>query len=145
MPFTETAAGANALKVSAITGSSILYGTAVLLEKVGEVIKEGGVGVAISSQSDWRMPALTPKRMSFWQLRPRRNCWHCRCCSGIVYCRCSLLSLILHIITSKIFCAIDINSAANPTRYFAATRLFLQAHTRLRISPSPQSAPWQRS
>ena len=37
-----------------------LYGTAVLLEEVGKVIKEGGVGVTISSQSGHRMPALTP-------------------------------------------------------------------------------------
>lgn len=36
-----------------------LYGTAVLLEKVGKVIAEGGVGVTISSQSGWRMPQLT--------------------------------------------------------------------------------------
>lgn len=36
-----------------------LYGTAVLLEEVGKVIKAGGVGVTISSQSGWRMPALT--------------------------------------------------------------------------------------
>ncbi len=36
-----------------------LYGTAVLLEEVGKVIKEGGVGITISSQSGWRMPALT--------------------------------------------------------------------------------------
>lgn len=36
-----------------------LYGTAVLLEEVGKVIKEGGVGVTISSQSSHRMPALT--------------------------------------------------------------------------------------
>lgn len=35
-----------------------LYGTAVLLEEVGKVIKEGGVGVTISSQSGYRMPAL---------------------------------------------------------------------------------------
>lgn len=38
-----------------------LYGTAVLLEEVGKVIKEGGVGVTISSQSVHRMPALTPE------------------------------------------------------------------------------------
>lgn len=38
-----------------------LYGTAVLLEEVGKVIKEGGVGVTISSQSGWRMPALTAR------------------------------------------------------------------------------------
>lgn len=36
-----------------------LYGTAVLLEEVGKVIKKGGVGVTISSQSGWRMPQLT--------------------------------------------------------------------------------------
>lgn len=36
-----------------------LYGTAVLLEEVGKVIKEGGCGVTISSQSGWRMPQLT--------------------------------------------------------------------------------------
>lgn len=36
-----------------------LYGTAVLLEEVGKVIAEGGVGVTISSQSGHRIPALT--------------------------------------------------------------------------------------
>lgn len=36
-----------------------LYGTAVLLEEAGKVIKKGGSGVTISSQSGWRMPALT--------------------------------------------------------------------------------------
>jgi len=36
-----------------------LYGTAVLLEEVGKVIKEGGIGITISSQSGYRMPALT--------------------------------------------------------------------------------------
>lgn len=35
-----------------------LYGTAVLLEEVGKVIRQGGVGVTISSQSGHRMPAL---------------------------------------------------------------------------------------
>ena len=43
-----------------------LYGTAVLLEEVGKVIKPGGVGVSISSQSGHRMPALTPEQD--WQL-----------------------------------------------------------------------------
>lgn len=38
-----------------------LYGTAVLLEEVGKVIKKGGAGVTISSQSGHRMPALSPK------------------------------------------------------------------------------------
>lgn len=35
-----------------------LYGTAVLLEEVGKVIKAGGTGVTISSQSGFRMPQL---------------------------------------------------------------------------------------
>ncbi len=39
-----------------------LYGTAVLLEEVGKVIAEGGSGVTISSQSGWRMPALTAEQ-----------------------------------------------------------------------------------
>lgn len=38
-----------------------LYGTAVLLEEVGQVIRAGGVGVTISSQSGHRMPALSPE------------------------------------------------------------------------------------
>lgn len=36
-----------------------LYGTAVLLEEVGRVIAPGGCGITISSQSGWRMPALS--------------------------------------------------------------------------------------
>lgn len=39
-----------------------LYGTAVLLEEVGKVIVPGGAGVTISSQSGWRMPALTAEQ-----------------------------------------------------------------------------------
>ena len=38
-----------------------LYGTAVLLEEVGKVIKNGGAGVTISSQSGHRMKQLTPE------------------------------------------------------------------------------------
>jgi NAD(P)-dependent dehydrogenase (short-subunit alcohol dehydrogenase family) len=38
-----------------------LYGTAVLLEEISKVIKEGGSGVTISSQSGHRMPALSAK------------------------------------------------------------------------------------
>lgn len=38
-----------------------LYGTAALLEEVGKVIKTGGVGVTISSQSGHRMKQLTPE------------------------------------------------------------------------------------
>ncbi|MDE5757130.1 MAG: SDR family oxidoreductase [Allobaculum sp.] len=37
------------------------YGTAVLLEEVGKVIKPGGVGLTISSQSSHRMAQLTAK------------------------------------------------------------------------------------
>jgi len=36
-----------------------LYGTAVLLEEFGKVIKKGGAAVTISSQSGHRMPALS--------------------------------------------------------------------------------------
>lgn len=36
-----------------------LYGTSLLLEEFGKVIKAGGAGVTISSQSGHRMPALT--------------------------------------------------------------------------------------
>jgi NAD(P)-dependent dehydrogenase (short-subunit alcohol dehydrogenase family) len=36
-----------------------LYGSAVMMEEVGKVIAPGGSGVMISSQSGWRMPALT--------------------------------------------------------------------------------------
>ena len=39
-----------------------LYGTAVLLEEVGKVIANGGVGVTISSQSGWRMSQLTAEQ-----------------------------------------------------------------------------------
>lgn len=47
-----------------------LYGTAVLLEEVGKVIKNGGVGVTVSSQSGWRMPALTAKQDEQLALTP---------------------------------------------------------------------------
>jgi len=36
-----------------------LYGTALLLDEFGKVIKTGGTGVIIASQSGYRMPALT--------------------------------------------------------------------------------------
>lgn len=39
-----------------------LCGTAVLLEEVGKIIAQGGRGVTISSQSGFRMPALTEKQ-----------------------------------------------------------------------------------
>ena len=38
-----------------------LYGTAVLLEEVRKVIKEGGAGIVISSQSGFRMKQLSPE------------------------------------------------------------------------------------
>ncbi|MDO4178953.1 MAG: SDR family oxidoreductase [Phascolarctobacterium sp.] len=39
-----------------------LYGSAVMMEEVGKVIAPGGSGIMISSQSGWRMPALTPEQ-----------------------------------------------------------------------------------
>lgn len=54
------AAGASPSQASIETILKVdLYGTAVLLEEVGKVIKEGGVGVTISSQSGHRMSALS--------------------------------------------------------------------------------------
>lgn len=50
-----------------------LYGTAVLLEEVGKVIAEGGVGVTISSQSGHRMPALTPEQNRLLAMTPADN------------------------------------------------------------------------
>ena len=47
-----------------------LYGTAVLLEEVGKVIAEGGCGVTISSQSGWRMPALTAEEDKLLAMTP---------------------------------------------------------------------------
>ena len=55
------AAGVSPSQASVATILKVdLYGTAVLLEEVGKVIKPGGVGVTISSQSGHRMPALSP-------------------------------------------------------------------------------------
>ena len=50
-----------------------LYGTAVLLEEVGKVIRSGGVGVTISSQSGHRMPALTPEQDTLLATTPTEN------------------------------------------------------------------------
>lgn len=47
-----------------------LYGTAVLLEEVGKVIAPGGTGVTISSQSGWRMPALTANQDRYLATAP---------------------------------------------------------------------------
>lgn len=50
-----------------------LYGTAVLLEEIGKVIKEGGTGVTISSQSGHRMPALTTKEDELLAITPTED------------------------------------------------------------------------
>lgn len=50
-----------------------LYGTAVLLEEVGKVIAAGGVGVTISSQSGWRMPALTAEQDALLATAPTED------------------------------------------------------------------------
>lgn len=47
-----------------------LYGTAVLLEEVGNVIEEGGAGATISSQSGWRMPQLTAEEDRMLAMTP---------------------------------------------------------------------------
>ncbi len=39
-----------------------LYGTALLLEAFGQIIAEGGAGIVVSSQSGYRMPALTAEQ-----------------------------------------------------------------------------------
>ena len=48
-----------------------LYGTAVLLEEVGKVIKEGGSGITISSQSGHRMEQLGAKIDEQLAMTPR--------------------------------------------------------------------------
>lgn len=50
-----------------------LYGTAMLLEEVGKVIAEGGAGVTISSQSGYRMPALTPEQDELLAMTPTED------------------------------------------------------------------------
>ena len=58
-----------------------LYGTAVLLEEVGKVIAPGGVGVTISSQSGWRMPALTAEQGEKLAAAEK----FCKAHSGLIY------------------------------------------------------------
>lgn len=41
-----------------------------MLEEVGKVIKNGGVGVTISGQSGFRMPALTPEQDKLLETTP---------------------------------------------------------------------------
>ena len=50
-----------------------LYGTAVLLEEVGKVIKNGGVGITISSQSGHRMEALGKEKDELLALTPTED------------------------------------------------------------------------
>lgn len=50
-----------------------LYGTAVLLEEVGKVIASGGAGLTVSSQSGWRMPALTAEQDEQLALTPTED------------------------------------------------------------------------
>lgn len=47
-----------------------LYGTSLLLEEFGKVIKPGGTGVVISSQSGYRMPALTTEEDRLLAITP---------------------------------------------------------------------------
>ena len=47
-----------------------LFGTAVLLEEVGKVIANGGVGITISRQSGHRMPALSSEEDELLALTP---------------------------------------------------------------------------
>lgn len=47
-----------------------LYGTAVLLEEFGKVIKKGGTAVTISSQSGHRMPTLTAEEDRLFATTP---------------------------------------------------------------------------
>ena len=50
-----------------------LYGTALLLDEFGKVIKEGGTAVTISSQSGHRMPALTPEEDKLLAITPTED------------------------------------------------------------------------
>ena len=57
--YLVNAAGVSPSQASVETILNVdLYGTAVLLEEVGKVIKSGGAGVTVSSQSGHRLPAL---------------------------------------------------------------------------------------
>ena len=50
-----------------------LYGTALLLNEFGKIIKEGGAAVTISSQSGHRMPALTPEEDKLLAITPTED------------------------------------------------------------------------
>lgn len=50
-----------------------LYGTAILLEEFGKVMAEGGSGIVISSQSGYRMPALTAEQDALLATTPAED------------------------------------------------------------------------
>jgi len=50
-----------------------LYGTAMLLEEFGKVVAPGGAGVVISSQSGYRMPALTAEQDALLATAPAED------------------------------------------------------------------------
>src|SRR4051794_7549698 len=57
------AAGVSPTQASPATILKVdLYGTAVVLEEFGDVIASGGAGVVIASQSEHRLPPLTPEQ-----------------------------------------------------------------------------------
>lgn len=57
------AAGVSPSQASSSTIFKVdLYGTALVLEEFGNVIKSGGSGVVIASQSGHRLPSLTPEQ-----------------------------------------------------------------------------------
>ena len=57
------AAGVSPAQASSPTILKVdLYGTALVLEELGNVIARGGAGVVIASQSGHRLPALTPEQ-----------------------------------------------------------------------------------
>lgn len=61
-----------------------LYGTAVLLEEVGKVIAEGGVGITISSQSGHRMAQLSAKQDELLAITPAEELLSLDISPGIV-------------------------------------------------------------
>ena len=50
-----------------------LYGTSMLLEEFGKVVAPGGSGVVISSQSGYRMPALTAEQDALLATAPAED------------------------------------------------------------------------
>ena len=58
-----------------------LYGTAVLLEEVGKVIRQGGTGVTVSSQSGHRLPALGAETDELLACTRQKDYWSLMSCS----------------------------------------------------------------